>query len=134
MDPGIPPPSEKAELGMSNMAFASVLLLGVVVGSRFLRLEMESKVVTAALRATVQLGVLGSVILVPIFKSDSPVYVVAYLAFMLLVAAREACTRALYRYDAVFLHAFAAIAGVTTTIASYAVVMVISPTPWWNPQ
>lgn len=39
---------------------------------------------------------LGSIVLVPIFNADSPFVVLAYLCFMLLVAAREASARALY--------------------------------------
>ena len=51
---------------------------------------------TAALRCTAQLVVLGSFILVPIFNADNGWIVLAYLCFMLLVAAREASARALY--------------------------------------
>ena len=89
VDPDVVQPEDRAKLGMVNMLFSSLLMLGVLLSSRLLKLEMEWKVLTAALRCTLQLGVLGSVILVPIFSADSPILVMAYLAFMLLVAARE---------------------------------------------
>lgn len=85
----------------------------------------------AAFRAALQLTFLGYCLLVPIFNAGSPFFVLAYLFFVLLIAAREASSRATFSYgDSLFIHCFAAIGGACSLILTYAIIFIINPTPW----
>ncbi len=66
---------------------ASLVLIAVAVGlSRWRRLELEKTIGWAALRAAVQLGVVG-VILVPVLSSDAPLaYSWLWVALMVVIA------------------------------------------------
>eukprot|EP00968_Pinguiococcus_pyrenoidosus_P019228 scaffold2048_cov224-Pinguiococcus_pyrenoidosus.AAC.11 len=72
-----PPP-----LGPEQLAVATSLLLVGVIASWYLELNLAGKIVIAALRATVQLAVLGYCLLVPLFRMASPSALLAYLTFM----------------------------------------------------
>ena len=70
--------------------FAAALLLVVpIAASRHLEIGLERKFIVAALRAAVQLYVLGFVLLEPLFTSRSPTLVLGYVALLLLIAATE---------------------------------------------
>ena len=84
-------------LTLLDLLYAAGLVAAVVATSRAIGLQIESKVVIAACRATLQLGVLGYVLLVPLFERGSAALICAYLALVLLIAAREGASRPGYR-------------------------------------
>lgn len=64
-----------------------------------LKLGISSKIAIAALRAVVQLSLLGYVLL-PIFRLNDPILVTAYASLMIVVATAEAEGRLEYVYPA----------------------------------
>jgi putative ABC transport system permease protein len=121
-------------LSIAQLFAAFSLVLGVVFVSRFLRLELERSILLAAVRATVQLCVLGYVLLVPIFAAQSAPLVLAYLAFVILIAAHEASSKPAFLYEALHIHALVAIGGSACVVLAFAVTFVLCPHPWWEPQ
>ena len=82
-----------------------------------------------------QLAVLGYCLLVPIFRAQSAWLVLAYLAFVVVVAAQEATAKTSFTYgSALFLHGLAAIGGSVALVLGYVVGFVLCPSPWWEPQ
>jgi Uncharacterised protein family (UPF0014) len=67
---------------------ASFAILAVIVGQWRLGIGLSKELAIAATRCTLQLNLLGY-LLVPVFERDSPWLVLAFLCFMLLVAAQE---------------------------------------------
>ena len=122
-------------LSLLDLLHAAGLVAAVVATSRAIGLQIGSKVVIAACRATLQLGVLGYVLLVPLFERGSAALICAYLALVLLIAAREGASRPGYSYGRkMFLHALAAIAGSGTAVLVYVLLFVLQLTPWYTPQ
>ena len=77
------------ELGPLQLAIATLLIVAAGVVSIALRLGIERRLAIAALRTTIQLGLLG-LILERIFALDNPWLVIGLLLLMTIFAAREA--------------------------------------------
>lgn len=123
------------DLGLS----AGMLLLFGAVSVGF-RLGLGRLLAIAGLRATVQLGILG-LVLVPVFAVQSPWPVVAWCALMILLAGREAVARTRHRVD----HPRFGRGGMlgTTVLAMalggggsalFATVAVLDVETWWTPR
>ena len=121
---------------LGDLAFASFLVAGVAFASWRMQLKMEGKILLAALRATAQLMFLGYVLLVPIFESESSMLVLAYLFFVILIAAREGASRPQFNYGIGLLsaHALVAIGGSAALMLGYTMLFVLHPSPWYEPQ
>ena len=86
------------------------------------------------LRTVIQLGLLGS-ILRPIFQARSPLLVLAYVSFMITLAAYETTSRTNYQFDGQFSFVLASLAGNITLVTAWAFGVVLRPKPnWWNPR
>lgn len=101
--------------------------------SVWLQLELERRLLIAAIRTGVQLTVLGYVLL-PIFEANDPWLVLAWSLAMVLLAAWEATRRSSRRYAGMFGHAFTAMfvgASVSTVLGA---AVFVGVEPWWKPQ
>ena len=107
--------------------------MGAVV-SRRLKLGVEGALLTAATRASAQLFILANVLLVPIFNAGNGWIVLCYLFLMILVAAREATVRPSYTYPSMFFDFWACILLAVSMVLTFAIVFVLRPSPWFEPQ
>ena len=111
---------------------ASLLLLHGAL-SLWMRLDLEKKLLVAAVRSVVQLSVLGWV-LVPVFDVDAPWLVLLLGALMIVLAAREAVQRVSRRHARMQLSATVALfvgGGATALLASG---VILDVEPWWAPR
>jgi len=120
-------------LGPGQLALAAALLLVNGALSVWLGLGLERRLLAAALRATVQLALLGHVLRF-VFELDSAAVVIAVCVLMIALAGREAVARTSRRVRGLVWHgvfAMAVAGGGTAVLASG---LVIGVEPWWAPQ
>jgi len=103
---------------------------GISVG---LRLGLVRRLAIASARATVQLSVLG-LVLVPVFALASPWPVAAWCAVMVVLAGREAMARTSRRVPGMFGGAVLAMALGGAGTALFSTVVVLQLDPWWTPR
>ncbi len=120
-------------LGAGQLAMAASLLCINGALSVWLGLGLERRLLVAAVRATVQLMLLGW-ILVPVFELQHPGLVLAVCAVMGVLAAREAVRRSSRSVAGLFGSALLAMAVGGGGTAVLATVVVIGVEPWWTPQ
>lgn len=118
-----------------DLALASLLVVALAVLSMFLQLGIGRQMLVVALRATVQLLLVGLVLRV-LFDNATLGWVMLMASIMLLLAGREAMARQRHRFagwwgyalgtGAMFVSAFS-----VTFIALWAF---IGNQPWWEPQ
>ncbi len=95
MNPGV------IELGVRELAIATLLVVAAGSVSIVLRLQIERRLAIAALRTVIQLGLLGFV-LEEIFALSRPIVVVALVFAMTVFAGREAAARSSRAYPWIF--------------------------------
>lgn len=115
------------------LAGAAALILLNALLSLWLRLQLERRLAIAALRTTVQLLLLGFV-LVPIFSWQNPYLVLAMGLLMILLAARESVRRIGWQYRGVQGNAFAALSFSAIATSLLAVSVFVGVDPWWQPR
>lgn len=121
------------ELTVGALALAACLLLLNGALSVWLRLGLEKRLLVATVRATVQLTLLGY-LLVPVFKWAHPAAVGAMALVMIVLASREAVRRSSRRYGGVLGNAFVSLfvgAALTTFVGAR---LIIGVEPWWQPR
>lgn len=121
-------------LGEGRLALCAAFLVVVVMLSRLFSLEMEKRIVVAAVRCAIQLTVLCVFLLEPMFSHSRKEVIFPYLGLILVLAAREGSNRVVYAYEGLqrhFVAAFCCGAGCTVV---FAVCVVLSLDPWWNPR
>jgi len=120
-------------LGAGQLALAATLLLLNGALSVWLGLGLERRLLVAAVRATVQLSLLGYVLLF-VFELDSPWLVLAVCAVMIGLAGREAVARTSRRVRGIVWHGILAMAVAGGGTALLASALVIRVEPWWTPR
>lgn len=122
------------DIGWFDLATAAALLLIVLALSAWQRLDLGRQVVVGAIRATVQLVLIGHVLLW-IFAVDSPLLVLAMLVVMSAVAAITATHRqnvsSRERRTLAPILGLAIICGAVFTLI-YVSVAVVHVTPWYS--
>ena len=121
------------ELDPIDFAFA-LALIGIAVGlSSWQRLGLEGQLATAAVRSLLQLVGIGY-ILAFVFALDNLWAVLAVIAIMLTVAAIVTRNRISQKLSRLFLIAWGAIFASSALTLSYAILLVIQPPTWYEPQ
>ena len=120
-------------LGPTELAVAAGLVLVAGLISLALGLDLEKRLAIAAARTTVQLLVVGYV-LVFIFDADTPWLVLAAAVVMTFAAGRAAVDRSSRLFRGVYTRTFLTLllTGVLTTAAVTQVVIAVEP--WYQPQ
>jgi len=121
------------ELSLVDLLVASGMLVLFGVVSVLGRLQLERKLLVAALRAFVQLTALGYVLL-PVFAWAVPWPVLAWCVAMGLLAGREATARTSRGYRGMTAHAMVAMAVGGGGSALFAQLVVLQVDPWWEPR
>lgn len=120
-------------LSALDLALAALVLLAYGAVSVGLRLGLEQRLAVAATRATVQLLVLGT-LLVPVFAWSSPWPVVAWCGVMVALAGREASARTARTHPGMLGQAVVAMLVGGGGTALFATVVVLDVSPWWTPR
>jgi len=121
------------DIGWPQLALAASLLLGHGVVSIWLRLGLGRRVAVAAVRTTVQLGLLG-LVLVPVFSRQDPWLVAGIAALMVGLAAREATARSSRTHPGMWTTSLSAIALGAACSMAVALLVVLRVDPWWSPR
>ena len=120
-------------LSWADLAVGASFILVHAGLSLWLRLGLERRLLVSAVRAVVQLGILGAV-LVPVFRSGNPWLVLAIATGMVALASREAVRRVSRRYTGILgtsIASTALAAGATVLLSSLAI---LRAEPWWDPR
>ncbi len=121
-------------LSYLDLGLASLLILLGAGLSLALRLNLERRLLLAALRATVQLALLG-LVLGWVFRSGQPWAVLAVGLAMATIAGVEAVRRSVRRVPGVFRVGIGVMLVSSMFVTLYSLNVVIdAPGPWWEPQ
>jgi len=123
------------DLSLLDLNIAALLVLGVAVLSRHMHLQLEKRLVIAALRTAVQLLLIGHVLRL-VFAHASLEVVAVIALFMLLVAGREVTARQHRRIRgwSGWLLGTGALFASSFTVTVFALVLLIGNHPWYTPQ
>lgn len=123
------------DLSYTDLNIAALLILGVAGLSWHLRLQLEKRLLIAALRTTVQLLLIGFVLKV-VFATASLGFITIITLFMLLVAGREVMARQHRRVRgwSGWLIGTGALFASSFTVTVFALVFLIGNHPWYMPQ
>ncbi len=121
------------EITWAQLALAAGVLLLHGVASLWLRLQLGRQVLVAAARTTVQLGLLG-LVLVPVFSSEQPLLVTGIALLMVVLAAREATRRPARRSEGMLLTSLSSVALAAAASMAVALLVVLRVDPWWSPR
>jgi len=119
------------ELTIGSILMASALMVIVMLGSIQLKLGLEKSVLIGTIRTVAQLTLLGYV-LSPIFQANQPYFVLLYMLFMLLLAARESWARPRFCYDGMFVRVLASQFSATLVTCCWGLFLVLRIAPWWD--
>jgi len=118
-------------LDVSAIYLTFLLIVLACSLSFHIQLGLEFQLLIAALRAVVQLTILGF-LLVPIFKVNQIYVVLPYCVFMLMIAAKEASDRPAYRYKGMYWDCLASVTAASLPIMSYTVWLIFKLDPFWD--
>lgn len=122
-----------APLSPADLGLASLLVVAAVAVSAALRLGIAWRLMLAAGRCVLQLGLIG-LVLEKVFALDSWPLVVALVVAMTLFAAREAAARASRRYRGIVVDAWLAISASSLLVGAAVTQVVVGVRPWYDPQ
>lgn len=122
------------DLSAFDLALAAALVLANAAASVALRLRLGRQILLAALRATIQLAVLGTV-LAWVFESEGPWVVVPWMVAMGVVAGIEAVRRTSRRVRGAYLAGVVVMVASSMLVTVYGTAVVIeAPGPWYAPR
>ncbi|MGH7564024.1 MAG: ABC transporter permease, partial [Gemmatimonadota bacterium] len=121
------------ELTAWQVALAAVLILVNAAISLVLRLEMERRLLVAAVRTVAQLALIGFV-LDWVFAVDRVGIVIILMTVMVLVAGVTAVRRTERRYPGIWLNAIVSMWASSWLITAVALFGIVRVRPWYDPQ
>jgi len=121
------------QLGPIELALAALLLLGHAAASLALGLGLGRTLLLAALRATLQLALLG-LVLEHVLTSHSPALVFGLILGMSLLAGHEAVRRGRYRVRGGYAASTTAMLASAFLVTLYATQVVLRVEPWYAPR
>ncbi len=121
------------ELTPFDLALAALLILANAAVSIALDLRLGRRLALAAIRAVVQLSLLGF-LLERIFNAGGPLPVILMLVFMATLSGFEAVRRTTRRVRGITLVSTSVMLVTSLVIAFYGVHFVLEVDPWWKPQ
>lgn len=120
-----------------DLGLAALLLiaLALLVGANGMKTGLGFRILIAALRASVQLTIVG-LVLKALFDQVQPLLMALLALFMLVVAAREIMARQEMGFSGGWAFGIGALSMFLSSflITLFALTIIISPTPWYTPQ
>lgn len=120
-------------LPWTQVALAASLVLLAGVLSLLLRLRLESQLFIGAVRATIQLSLVG-LVLKAVFEDGGLALTAAAFAAMVLLAAQAALKRAGYRIDGAFVGTSLTLALCAGTASVFGGAVVLGAESWYAPR
>ena len=121
------------ELSALDLGLAALLLVLNAGVATALRIPLGRRILTSALRATVQLAAIGFVLLW-VFAAEGPARVLAMLVAMALLAGFEALRRSGVRVRGLAPLALGVMLVSSLTVTLYGTQLVLRVEPWYAPQ
>ena len=122
------------QLSVWDLCLAAALVLANAAVSLVLRLDLGRRLVLAAVRATLQLALLGAV-LGWVFANEGAWAILAMMLFMATVAGVEAVRRTTRRVPGIYSASLAVMVVSSMLITMYGTMVVIdAPGPWYSPR
>lgn len=122
------------ELTNVDLGLAALLILANAAISLVLRLGLGKRLLVAALRATVQLALLGFVLGL-VFRSEGPTAVLFMMLVMATIAGVEAVRRSSRRVRGAYPASIAVMLVSSFTVTLYGLIVVLdTPGAWYQPQ
>ena len=118
-----------------DLAMAALLILILALISLFLKLNLASRIVIAAIRTVVQLLLIGLVLKV-LFAQVNLLFVAVLSLSMLLIAGREIMARQQRRFGGLWGYGLGTLSMFISsfTLTVYALIVVVGTEPWYTPQ
>jgi putative ABC transport system permease protein len=118
-----------------DLSLAGALVVVLAIISRSMRLQLGRQLLVAAVRTTVQLLLIG-LVLKALFGHVHPGWVALMACVMLLAAGREVMSRQKRRFTGAWSFGLGTLSMFVSsfTITVLALVVIISPQPWYEPQ
>ena len=118
-----------------DLAMAALLILILALISLFLKLNLASRIVIAAIRTVVQLLLIGLVLKV-LFAQVNLLFVAVLSLFMLLIAGREVMARQQRRFGGLWGYGLGTLSMFISsfTLTVYALIVIVGTEPWYTPQ
>ncbi|MBT8764528.1 iron export ABC transporter permease subunit FetB [Desulfohalobiaceae bacterium Ax17] len=116
-----------------DLFLATSLILVAAIISILLRIGLERRLLLAALRATVQLGLVG-LILEKVFAIRHPLPVIALLLVMVFFAGREAVARSAWKYKGIRWDTWLTMLFSSFFVGGLITQVVVGVKPWYHPQ
>ncbi len=120
-------------LGPGQLALAGALILLNAAASVALQLGLERRLLLGAVRAFVQLLLLG-LVLQWVFALQGPTVVLGLMVAMAVLAGVEAARRTTHRVAGLHALSMAVMLVSSFTVTFYAVLFIVDVQPWWRPQ
>lgn len=122
-------------LSTIDLGLASILILALAWMSHRLGLDLERRLIIAALRTTIQLLLIGMVLRI-VFDLAHPAWVALMAFIMLMAAGREVMARQKRKFKGWWGFGLGVTAMLTSsfTITFFALTLVIGTRPWYTPQ
>jgi putative ABC transport system permease protein len=120
-------------LGPFDLVVATTLILAAAAVSLLLGLGIGRRILVAAVRTVLQLGLIG-LVLREIFAVRMAVLVVVLVVAMTAFAAREAVSRSRRRYTGISIDAFLSVAASALIVGGVVTQVVVGVRPWYDPQ
>lgn len=120
-------------MSLTQLAFGAGFMLIALAFSVALRLGLERSIIVASVRMTAQLLLVG-MILTWVFTLSSGWLVAGIGLIMTALAAHAAASRPARKYPQILLDSFLAVFGSAYLLSGIALVGILRPEPWFNPQ
>lgn len=122
-------------LSFIDLSLAAILVLLLAVASIFLKLDLASKIVIAAIRTVIQLLLIG-LVLKALFAQVNLLFVSVLSIIMLLIAGREVMARQQRRFGGLWGYGLGTLSMFISsfTLTIYALIVVVGTDPWYTPQ
>ena len=122
-------------LSSFDLSMAALLVLLLALLSLFLKLNLASRIVIAAIRTVVQLLLIG-LVLKALFAQVSLLWVSALSIVMLLIAGREVMARQQRRFGGLWGYGLGTLSMFVSsfTLTVYALIVIVGTDPWYTPQ
>lgn len=122
-------------LSAFDLSMAALLIIVLALSSVFLKLDLASRIIIAAIRTVVQLLLIG-LVLKALFAQVNLFFIAILSLTMLLIAGREVMARQQRRFGGLWGYGLGTMSMFISSFALtvYALIVVVGTEPWYTPQ
>ena len=122
-------------LSTFDLSMAALLIILLAILSLFLKLDLASRIIIAAIRTVIQLLLIG-LVLKALFAQVNLFFITILSLSMLLIAGREVMARQQRRFGGLWGYGLGTMSMFVSSFALtiYALIVVVGTEPWYTPQ